>query len=126
MPAPTRRMLIVDDEQRICQALAEFFRLRGFVIRVAHSGEEALTCLKEGPIDVALIDILLPGIHGLEVVKQAKQLYPTALVVVISALADDHLRSQARALGGEAYVTKPFDLSESTWSTVLSLVDAPE
>lgn len=126
MPAPTRRMLIVDDEQRICQSLAEFFRLRGFVIRVAHSGEEALACLKEGPVDVALIDILLPGIHGLEVVKQAKQLYPTALVVVISALEDDHLRTQARALGVEAYVTKPFDLSESTWATVLSLVSAPE
>ena len=123
MTTPTCQMLIVDDEQRLCRSLVEFFRLRGFVVRSAHSGEEALACLKEGPIDAALIDILLPGIHGLEVVKQAKQLYPQARIVVITALGDEDLRVQARTLGVDAYVTKPFDLSDSTWSMVLSLVN---
>ena len=122
MSAPTREMLIVDDEQRLCQSLAEFFRLRGFSVRSAHSGEEALVRLKERPVDVALVDILLPGIHGLEVVKQAKQICPQATIVVITALEDDELRAKANALGVSAYVTKPFDLSDATWSTVLSLV----
>ena len=125
MTTPTRQMLIVDDEQQLCQNLAEFFRLRGFAVRSAYSGEEALACLKEGPIDVALIDILLPGIHGLEVVKQAKQLYPQARIIVITALGDEDLRVKARTLGVDAYVTKPFDLSDSTWATVLSLVSSP-
>jgi DNA-binding response OmpR family regulator len=126
MAAPTRRMLIVDDEQRLCRSLAEFFRLRGFVVLSAHSGEEALACLKEGPIDAALIDILLPGIHGLEVVKQTKQLYPTARIVVITALEDDDLRAKATELGADAYVTKPFALSDEAWSMVLSLVNPSE
>lgn len=126
MTAPARRMLIVDDEQRLCQSLAEFFGLRGFAVRSAHSGEEALACLKEGPVDVALIDILLPGIHGLEVVKQAKRLYPTARIVVITALEDEDLKAQATALGADGYVTKPFDLSDATWASVLALLKPTE
>ena len=116
MDQTQRRVLIVDDEQAICQVLEQFFAARGFLAVSAFSGERALARLKEGPVDVVLIDILLPGIHGIEVLKSAKQLHPQARVAMITGLKQDELQAQARALGADAYVTKPFNFSDPVWS----------
>ena len=120
MGSTTRRLLIVDDEQTVCQCLEQFFGKRGFQITSAFSGEEALTKLQQGPVDIVLLDILLPGIHGIEVLKRAKQLYPAAKVVVMTALDHQPLQEEARRHGADAFVMKPFDLSDSTWSVVLA------
>jgi len=116
MDQTQRCVLIVDDEQAICQVLEGFFTARGFSAVSAFSGEQALARMKEGPVDVVLIDILLPGIHGIEVLKSAKQLHPQARVAMITGLKEDELRAQARALGADAYVTKPFNFSDPVWS----------
>ena len=120
MAATTRRLLIVDDEQRICHVLEEFFSTRGLSVTSAYSGEEAMARLNEGPFDVVLIDILLPGIHGIEVLKRARQVSATVRVVMMTGLQDDELRAQAQAYGADAYITKPFDLTDQTWSAVLN------
>jgi len=111
-----RRVLIVDDERSVCELLEQFFSPRGFSVTSAFSGEEALARLKEEPVDVVLIDILLPGIHGIEVLKQAKQRYPKARVVMITALEDKDLRTRAHTYGADAYVTKPFNFSDPIWA----------
>jgi len=113
-----RRMLVVDDEPAICKCLAQFFTMRDFEVVSAHSGEEAIARLDEGPVDVVLIDILLPGIHGIEVLKYAKQRHPKARVVMITGLEHEELRQQAHRHGADAYVTKPLDLSDPTWIAV--------
>lgn len=114
-----RRMLVVDDEEGICRCLEQFFTVRGFEVRTAFSGEDAMSRLDEGPVDVVLIDILLPGIHGLEVLKHAKGRYPKARVIMITGLEHDDLRDQAVAHGADAYVMKPFKLDEQTWAAAL-------
>lgn len=119
MGSTVRRMLIVDDEQTVCQCLEQFFSKHGFVVTSAFSGEEALAKLKDGPMDLLLLDILLPGIHGIEVLKRAKQLHPAARVIVMTALDHQPLQEEARRYGADAFVMKPFDLSEKTWSVVL-------
>lgn len=119
MGAAGRRLLIVDDEQRICQVLAQFFGHRGFSVVSAYSGEEAMTRLKEGVFDVVLIDILLPGIHGIEVLRQARQMARQARIVMMTGLHDETLREQARTYGADAYIQKPFELTDETWSFVL-------
>jgi DNA-binding response OmpR family regulator len=114
-----RRMMIVEDELDLCQCLADFFEMKGFSIVSAFSGEEAIKKLEEGPVDVLLLDILLPGVSGMEVLRRAKELHPTALAVMVTALDQVELRDEARRQGAVAYVTKPFDFSPTTWAPIL-------
>ena len=115
-----RRMLIVEDERDVCECLQEFFSANGFSVASAFSGEEALEKLDADPVDVILLDILLPGISGLEVLRRAKAKHPNAKVVMVTSLDQMDLRQEAHRCGAAAYVTKPFDFSPGTWSVVFS------
>jgi DNA-binding NtrC family response regulator len=115
-----RRMLIVEDERDIAECLADFFTARGFAVASSFSGEEALDKLDEETVDVILLDILLPGISGIEVLRRAKVKHPNATVVMVTSLDQIDLRQEAHRCGAAAYVTKPFDFSTATWSAVLS------
>ncbi len=111
-------MLIVDDELDVCDCLQHFFQSRGFDVTSAFSGEEALDRLSQGPVDVILLDILLPGLSGIEILKQVKELCPRTRIIMVTGLDDWDLRVDARRYGASAYITKPFDFSEATWSAV--------
>jgi two-component system response regulator (stage 0 sporulation protein F) len=89
-------------------------------VSAAFSGEEALDQLSAGGADVILLDILLPGLSGIEVLKHAKALHPEARVIMVTGLDQDELRAQTRHYGAAAYITKPFDFSDETWSSVLA------
>jgi DNA-binding response OmpR family regulator len=112
-------LLIVEDERDLCELLAEFFGAKGFAVVSAFSGEEALAKLREQPADIVLLDILLPGLSGLEVLRRIKQLYPKARVIMVTSLDQEETRDQAHRYGAAAYITKPFDFSDTTWSPVL-------
>lgn len=120
MISTIRRMLIVDDEPTICECLKDFFTVRGFSVTSAFSGEEALERLSDEAADVILLDILLPGLSGIEVLKHVKALNPQVRVVIVTGLDQDDLRTQACRYGAAAYITKPFDFSDETWSSVLA------
>ena len=115
-----RQMLIVDDEPDICDCLQHFFSSRGFAVACAFSGEEAMTRLAEAPVDVILLDIVLPGIHGIEVLRRVKELCPEVRVVMVTALDQAEQRVEAQRYGASGYVPKPFDFSELTWAPVLA------
>lgn len=114
------RMLVVDDEPKICECLKSFFTLRGCVVETALSGQEAIEWLMEHPADVILLDIRLPDMAGTEVLRRAKELCPEAKVVMVTALDQDERRIEAQVYGAGGYVTKPFDLSDATWDSILS------
>ena len=114
-----QQMLIVEDERDIADCLEQFFSAKGFTVASAFSAEEALEGLKTRAPDVILLDILLPGLSGLELLKRAKVLHPTARIIMVTALDQDELRREAYFLGAAAYVTKPFDFSDHTWSAAL-------
>ena len=120
MAAAPRRMLVVDDERVVCECLREFFTAHGFTVMTAFSGEEALAKLAEQSYDVLLLDVLLPGIHGLEVLRKVRQQHAGMKTVMMTALDEDALRAQASQLGATAFITKPFNLSDETWSVVLN------
>jgi len=119
MESDARRMLIVDDERDICELLAEFFESKGFTVTRAFSGEEALEQLEHGTIDVVLLDILLPGLSGIEVLRYTKERQPGARVIMVSALDYPDLRTKAQQYGAIAYITKPFSFSDPAWSAAL-------
>lgn len=113
------RMLIVEDEPDVCKGLEQFFSARKFLVTTAFSGEEALARLREGPVDILLIDILLPGIHGIEVLRTARKLHPNSRIIVISGVEDDGVQHDARQAGADEFIKKPVDLSDPIWSTLL-------
>jgi CheY-like chemotaxis protein len=101
------RVLIVDDELNQRRALSIGLRLEGFEVSTACSAAEALTVLAEAVIDVALVDLMMPGVNGLELARQMRVQHPTVPVVLTSAY---HLteRQLARAdVGLVGFVPKP-------------------
>ena len=115
-----RRMLIVEDERDIAECLQDYFSTRGFTVTSAFSGEEAVEKLKTAPADVILLDLLLPGISGLEVLRHAKKRYPGARVLIVTGQDRTEFRAEARLYGAVAFITKPFDFSETTWSSAFA------
>ena len=115
-----QRMLIVEDELALNNCLQEFFRLKGFSVTSAFSGEEAVERLEEGPVDVILLDVLLPGLTGIEVLRWAKERYPEVKAIVVTAVDDEKVQETARRYGADAVISKPFDFSDSTWFRVLA------
>ena len=115
-----RRMLIVDDERDICDCLEQFFAARGFAVLSVFSGEEALERLQAESADVVLLDILLPGLSGIEILRRAKELNPRVRVIMVTGIDRAELRRTAYHYGAAAYITKPFDFSETTWAAVFA------
>jgi len=114
-----QRMLIVDDERDICELLEEFFKTKGFSVLSAFSGEEALDQLGQNPPDVILLDILLPGISGLEVLRRIKERHPHTRVIMVTSLDRVELKTEALEHGAADFVLKPFDFSLTTWAAAL-------
>jgi len=116
-----KTVLIVDDEPKIRAILAQFFESRGLRILTAETGREALSRLDEAAPDFLLLDIGMPDISGLEVLKTAKARFPSVKVVMVTAFGDDQTIETAAQLGACDYITKPFGLDERLWErTVLA------
>jgi two-component system OmpR family response regulator len=78
------RVLLVDDEAEFVSALAERLDLRGFEARTAISGEEALQKIDTSPPDLVLLDVLMPGMGGLEILKRIKKDHPLVQVILLT------------------------------------------
>lgn len=115
-----KRVLVVDDDRGVCECLADFFKAKGFTVSSAFSGEQALDYVSEGAPQVVVLDIMLPGISGLEVLRRVKDVWPDSKVIMITGLTQPELQVQARQYGACGYVTKPFDFSDETWAPALS------
>lgn len=103
------KLLLVDDEQDFVETLAERLRLRDFGSTVALDGETALSIVKEGVPDVMLLDIMMPGINGLEVLERVKENYPNVQVIIVTGHGGEKDKTRAMQLGAFAYMTKPVD-----------------
>lgn len=113
-------MLIVEDEVDINDCLQQFFSSKGFSVASAYSGEEAVEKLQVEHPEVVLVDVMLPGLSGIEVLRKIREAHPRTHVIMVTAVDSDDVREQAARLGARAYITKPFDFSEDTWSPALS------
>lgn len=104
------RMLIVDDENEICEFLQEFFEDKGYTVDTAPTGDAALRIVREKRPDILLLDIMMPGKSGLETLKEAKKILPTIKVIMVSALETTDKIETALRLGADNYITKPLSL----------------
>lgn len=106
------RMLIVDDDRDLRQSLARRFRRVGMQVREAESGEEALAHTAETRFDVALVDLYMPGMNGLELLGMLKEEQPSLEAIMLTAQGNIETAIEAMKRGAYDYLTKPFPLPD--------------
>lgn len=116
------RMIIVDDEQEVLEELAEVFSEYGYEIDTARGGEEALRKVQEKRPHVMLLDIRMPGMDGLEVLRRVREVAPTLGVIMVTAVNEEGLAKEAMNLGAFDYITKPIDLDYLRTSVVVKII----
>ena len=102
-------ILIVDDEIESRRTVGNFLSRRGFDVDKASSGEECLEKVRQRSFDIVLLDITMTGMDGLLTLKRIMDIDRKNKVVMVSALANQHIMAQARALGASDYIIKPFN-----------------
>ena len=105
-----KKVLIVDDEERVVQSIAGVLEDEGFRIAKAQSGEEAIKVFQEEGPDVTLLDIWMPGMDGIEVLKRLKWIAPECQVIMISGHATISTAMTAVKLGAFDFIEKPLSL----------------
>src|SRR5438552_3705403 len=111
-PVSKASILIVDDEPLIRDTLAEYLTQEGFAVTARASGEEALRAATDARFDVALCDVQLPGIDGIELLDRLLKLNPEIFVVLITAYATVENAVEAFHRGAHDYLMKPIILDE--------------
>ena len=106
------RVLVVDDEPSIADAVATVLRYEGFEVDVAHTGRAGLAKAQEGRFDLVVLDVMLPDLDGLEVTRRLRADGLEVPVLFLTARADVEDRVAGLTIGGDDYVTKPFSLVE--------------
>ena len=105
------RILIVDDEASIREVLSTFLEDIGYETKAVPDGENAINWLRHEKPDLILLDVRMPGMSGIEVLKNARQLYPDMPVIMISGYADEDQAREALQEGAYDFFLKPFELS---------------
>ena len=106
------RILIVDDEDELVSALEERLRLRGFQAQGVTTGAEALRYLAERPYDVVLLDVKMPGLGGLDVMKRIKEKQPSPQVILLTGHSSAQDAERGMTLGAFDYLMKPIKIDE--------------
>ena len=112
MPAAAPRVLIVEDEPALARGLAEALRFQGYEVDLAEDGVAGYEAAKRGPVDVMILDVMLPGVSGFDVIRRLRgegHRVPTIMLTARGAEAD---RVRGLEGGADDYVTKPFSLAE--------------
>ena len=108
----TKTILIIDDEENIRKYLGHSLTKDGFDVSTAQYGKEGLNLLIQKHIDVVLLDLNLPDINGLEVLKELKRIDVQSVIIIITAYGDISSAVEAIKLGAYDYLTKPFDMED--------------
>ncbi len=125
--AKNAKILIVDDDHTVRTFLERFLKDKGYAdIQSAKTGEDALKIIqKEEKIDLVLLDIKLPGMGGLEVLRKIKEMKKDTGVIMITGFPDEKIGREAMKEGASDYIMKPFDLAYlelSVFSKIVQMV----
>jgi len=110
MPASERRILIVDDEESIRELLTKAFEEAGYEPTCVASAEEALEMAKNNHFQVYFLDLLLPGMNGVELCRRIRKAKPTAFIFAMTGYASVFDLVQCREAGFDDYFPKPFKI----------------
>ena len=120
---PLPSVLIVDDEPDICMALGDFLKHNGYTVRTVHLGRDALREVEGGQIGVVILDLGLPDLSGLDVLRGVKKLNPLLPVIVLTASTQESHTVEALHYGAFTYLTKPYNSYELRFA-LRQIIDA--
>ncbi len=129
LAVPTRRLLLVDDDEYLRERMSRAMTARGLQVTTAADGAEAIALVKQHPPHLAVFDLKMPGMTGLELLKEVKKISPETRVVMLTGYGSIAGTVEAMQAGAENYVTKPADadqvLEAFRRSGVLASTEAP-
>jgi len=106
------RVLVVDDEKNICDLLKDALERIGCVVQVTCEGQQAIAWARQMPFDVVFLDIKMPGMNGVEVLKNFRQIQPKAAFVMITGYAGSELVDESLSSGAFICLSKPFGIAQ--------------
>ncbi|MEJ5299387.1 MAG: response regulator [Thermodesulforhabdaceae bacterium] len=109
-----KKVLLIDDEEEFTTTLAERLTLRGFDVKYAFDGEGGLMELEQWQPDIVILDILMPGISGTEVLKRIKRQFPELPVILLSGHGSVRDAIEGMKYGAVDFLMKPVDITELT------------
>jgi two-component system copper resistance phosphate regulon response regulator CusR len=107
------RLLLIEDNPTLQNAIAQFFREAGFIVETATTGDEGLWAASENPCDAILLDLMLPKVDGMEILRRLRAKENPVHILVISARDGLEDRLEALNAGADDYLVKPFSLAEA-------------
>jgi DNA-binding NtrC family response regulator len=117
-----KKILVADDEKEFRTILGDEFRKAGYNVTLAADGDEAIRCLDREKFDLALLDIRMPKIDGLGVLRHITQRKLKTKVIVLTGYADLNIAIEAKQHGAIDFINKPFDVNEVIISVHQALV----
>lgn len=118
------RILIVDDETPVLDVLSEYFATQGYTVETAANGTDALAAVQRTRPDLVLLDVRMPGMDGVEVLRRLRQLDQGLAVIMVTANEDVVLARETLKIGAFDYVSKPFDFRYLDRAVAAGLVQA--
>jgi DNA-binding NtrC family response regulator len=109
---PSRRVLIVEDEPRLREVLGRAVREMEFIVDSVPSGEAAVACLEPAPHDIVVVDLNLPGMHGLDLCALVRSRWPTTQLIILTGYGDLDAAKKAMRLDVVDFLTKPCALND--------------
>jgi DNA-binding response OmpR family regulator len=119
------KVLVVDDEPEAVELLVEFLSSKGYEVLTATSGEEALRRVKEDRPHLVLLDIRMPQMNGLEVLRRIREIDAEMGVIMVTAVNEEDVGRKALELGAFDYIVKPLDLKyleRSLWYKIATML----
>jgi DNA-binding response OmpR family regulator len=120
-----KKILIIDDELEICKMVTEFLFAAGYAASYALNGPDGLAMIKKDLPSLVLLDIGMPGMDGIEVMRLIREQFPTLLVVVLTGHKDAETVKKMGVLGVSEYLTKPIHLETLLDQFVKDLIGPP-
>lgn len=115
-------IMVVDDEPMVRNLLSQFLTLRGYRVRAAKDGPDALSLLKQEHPQLVILDVYMPGMNGVDVLRQLRANDYKGAVIALSASQDEELLQQMLELGSVDIMGKPVDLERLAMMVEVSLV----
>lgn len=117
------KILIVDDEKEAVEILAKKFAQLDYEVEKAYSGEKAIEKIKETRPHIMLLDLQMPGMGGIETLRQAKAADPSLGVIMVTGHPDEEIARDAILLGAHDFVTKPIDFDYLNLAVTTKIID---
>jgi len=116
------KILVVDDEVKECELLRRFFEKKGYTVITSNNGMDAIEKVQNESPDVMLLDIRMPGMDGIEVLKCVREFNKKIGIIMVTAVMDEDIAKNTMKLGADEYITKPIDLERLEMNMLVDLI----